>query len=530
MNERLVEDWLSKANERSFQTPFAQSLMAKGMQVLRLGHSPHEHGKDIIAVDQGGGVHAYQLKGGDLDIKDFENNFPQITALVETQVEDPSLRGNPQHNPYLVISGQASIPVLDRIRVHNITWEKRSFKPLQVINGRQLVSGFMEMSGNFWPQAPEDSRRFLTLYLADGKGNLDIDSFSKLIAGVADLNPRQPKTEVERRLASVNLFANYALSPFQVAANHWELVQGWTVTAAYIAWAADQAALGRKAWFSTFRLAVDAALEALNALAQESLLANALFPGPWELDELTRSRCTICAGAMAANILVQRKQGEPWELESAASELIKRMFTESRCVIWGESAVPFFLATMWAIDQLRGDQFGDQILLSALGTIAHTNSKVHGPKLPNPYDSADEANARFLDRLFKKHKAMDLQATASYTLAPLVMITARRLWRNALASLWYQITEVSLISAIPDAPIDLLLWRWEHQRGNQRSRLFGAPQSWHRLLEESRRPETESLPIVLREEFDFALLFLLCYPHRLTTALAKHFETTMSWM
>ena len=39
MNERLVEDWLAKANERLYQTPFAQSLIADGMEVLRVAHN-----------------------------------------------------------------------------------------------------------------------------------------------------------------------------------------------------------------------------------------------------------------------------------------------------------------------------------------------------------------------------------------------------------------------------------------------------------------------------------------------------------
>ena len=112
MNERLVEDWLTRASERSYQTPFAQSLLADGMQVLRLGHSSHEHGKDLIAIDGKGRVHAYQLKDGDLDLKDFEKGFGQITALVETQVEHPAVSGQPRHQPWLVISGQASIPVV----------------------------------------------------------------------------------------------------------------------------------------------------------------------------------------------------------------------------------------------------------------------------------------------------------------------------------------------------------------------------------------------------------------------------------
>jgi len=104
MNERLVEDWLAKANERLYQRPFAPSLIAEGMEVLRVAHSPHEHGKDVIAVDKKGKVHAYQLKDGDLDLKNFEKDLGQIIALVETQVEHPAISGQPRHQPWLVVS------------------------------------------------------------------------------------------------------------------------------------------------------------------------------------------------------------------------------------------------------------------------------------------------------------------------------------------------------------------------------------------------------------------------------------------
>src|SRR6266516_461078 len=113
MNERLVEDWLAKANERLYQTPFAQSLIAEGMEVLRVAHSPHEHGKDVIARDFAGKIHEYQLKDGDLDIKEFEKDLGQITALVETQVEHPAISRQPRHQPWLMVSGQISVPLED---------------------------------------------------------------------------------------------------------------------------------------------------------------------------------------------------------------------------------------------------------------------------------------------------------------------------------------------------------------------------------------------------------------------------------
>jgi len=108
-------------------------------------------------------------------------------------------------------------------------------------------------------------------------------------------------------------------------------------------------------------------------------------------------------------------------------------------------------------------------------------------------------------------------------------IAARRMWRNVLATFWAPITKIDLIRVVPDEPADSLLWNWGHDRGLNQSRKFSAPHSWSALLAESRRDESDSLPSVIREEFDFALVFVLCFPHRLTRALVKYFESTMNY-
>ncbi len=499
MHERLVEDWLTKAKERAFQIPFAQSLLAEGMQVLRCGHSPHEHGKDITAIDSDGKVHAYQLKGGDWSLSDFEHDLGQITALVETPVEHPSVLGCQRHHPWLVLSGKISIPLEDRIRAHNIRWKRRPYHPLRVINGMQLLAKFSKMAGSFWPQKPEDSRNLFSLYLADGKANLANGSFASLITSVLKIDGKPAKTDIVRCLAVANLFASYALSPFYRAANHWELVQGWTITAAHIAWTAEEGKLDAKAWRPTFRLAVDAALAASDALAVEALEANALRPGSFcEVDEITRSRCTICAGAVAARILAERNAGKRWVHEELGQETIQKLFQKGRFLLWGESAVPFFLAAVWALDALRGDALADGVLFSVLSGVSQMSGAKSHVKLPPPHDSADEANAKLLRRLFEKETALELQTADSYTLEPLVTLACRRLWRNALAARWPEITKVGIVRLIPDRPRDLLLWRWGQQRGVEQSRLFGVPQSWRELLNGTRKPEHQFLPAVLK--------------------------------
>jgi hypothetical protein len=39
-----------------------------------------------------------------------------------------------------------------------------------------------------------------------------------------------------------------------------------------------------------------------------------------------------------------------------------------------------------------------------------------------------------------------------------------------------------------------------------------------------------NLPSVLKDDTDFAILFILCFPHRLTRALAKHLEEKTTYI
>lgn len=64
MIERVLENWLTKANERSFQVPLCHALAAQGHRVVHLSrHTGIEMGKDILTVAPDGVPCAFQLKG-----------------------------------------------------------------------------------------------------------------------------------------------------------------------------------------------------------------------------------------------------------------------------------------------------------------------------------------------------------------------------------------------------------------------------------------------------------------------------------
>ena len=91
--------------------------------------------------------------------------------------------------------------------------------------------------------------------------------------------------------------------------------------------------------------------------------------------------------------------------------------------------------------------------------------------------------------------------------------------RQALKARWFEITHVDMASFQPNPAADALLWHCEH--GEEKTRMQGKPQSWHTLTGEARTNDLSTLPDILRKDEDFALMFLLAYPHRTSTTLVK---------
>ena len=91
MKERLVDDWLTRINERGYQTAFGQVLAAQGFRVLRIGHSAYEHGKDVLAIALSGYDYPSDVRIAKLTGFDHHLSKPcdcrQLRALLETKVE-----------------------------------------------------------------------------------------------------------------------------------------------------------------------------------------------------------------------------------------------------------------------------------------------------------------------------------------------------------------------------------------------------------------------------------------------------------
>ena len=72
--ERVIEDWLTNSDERSYQASFVSLLVRSGHRIKYVSkHSTLEFGKDIVSVSPDGELCAYQLKAGNVNLSVWRN-------------------------------------------------------------------------------------------------------------------------------------------------------------------------------------------------------------------------------------------------------------------------------------------------------------------------------------------------------------------------------------------------------------------------------------------------------------------------
>lgn len=521
MKERLVADWLTKAGERGgIDVAFCQVLLAQGCRILRFGHSSTEAGKDIIAIDRDQKLRAYQIKAGAIDLEKFNAQLPQITMLVEAAVSHPNVSNTERHLPFFVTSGALSEPVQLLVRSLNDSWQRRGFEPLTLVGGPQLHAEFMDLSSDFWPVEPPEVRDFLSLYLAEGKGDLNRKGLAAFLRSMLDETRSYSKAVVSRRIAAAGLFASYLLEPFYRETDHWSCFCGWTIVAAHQARAAELHALPSAVWKGSFDVAKRAAMTALEQLSMETLQPNSLRPGGFELDDYTCIRNTTAASAVAAFNLIQGRIGICAPSQESAAALVARLEREERFLFWGESASPHFLAIIWFLERVGAADKARDVILRLIGALAARNAKLSDDPLDGPDVSPDEVLAR-LFRLprEKEQSRRGRRAVASWSIEFFIHLAARRGLRDGLAEQWARITRVDMASFLVRRSSDLLLW--DGAEGEEATRIAGKPQRWSELLANANSRDFASLPITLQENPDFALIFALAYPHRNSLPLVK---------
>ena len=248
MLERLIENWLDNASERSYQPCFCQMLVAQGHRVLHsTRHAPIEFGKDVISIAADGVPCAFQLKGnpgGRLTHAQFREIQPQLWELAIQQIVFPGVP-QVQHRTYLVTNGNVEEEVQRAIDDMNRNFAAGgSAARIEIISRGVLLNWGIELGASLWPQELDEVTTLLELLTYEGKATFPIEKLDRLLVATLRVRPqddaRLTGDEFRRRASSAALLVGIGLSRFAARQNHYATVVAWTVLAVYVIGCAEK--------------------------------------------------------------------------------------------------------------------------------------------------------------------------------------------------------------------------------------------------------------------------------------------------
>jgi hypothetical protein len=459
-----------------------------------------------------------------MGLSEWRGVYGEITNLVELAIEHVSAGVITNFTPYLVTNGDLKDPVLEQVRVANVTWAKRGVpNKLLVIQKGELLERFQAAHGAYLPRELADFRPFLELILRPGAFVALKFRAAQLLEDVLSTSGERSNLDVGRAAASAVLLTAYITSAPERTGNHWASFEYWVLAAAYILRLAEQHGSESDVWKISFELCEASAGRAVEALEAECKTRPNLVEGGNPLLEgyTYSSRVTILAGIFAASALRERIQRGTFDADFFFNFAQKHL---KNALLWGESAIPFASMVALELEQQNRGLRAEELLIKFIRQITSENALDGASRgMPNPYYSPEDAL-----RLLTGVDFLNLEnfRGRSYCIETLVQMLARRWRRQGLASLWFSITRIQLCEYAPDNGPEY--FRWHSTSGKLKGAFPSEPQSWRELRESSERLDRSELPKTLLARPQFAPWFVLVYPHRFTPQFMNLIEAALS--
>jgi hypothetical protein len=483
-------------------------------------HGAAEEGKDVIALDPKGLPVAIQLKRGPISLSAWRGMKSEIEDLVELQVNPAYIHSKKWHRPILVTTGSMHEEVARRITNLNTRWRRRPFRPLETWKGTELLCAFLKHTGRFLPAPIPDFHRLLGFMIADGQGLLDKAEFDHLLRSILPIDgPLVPRgaASIAQAIPAAAIVVEYALAGFDKAENHFAKIEAYTMLLCYILAAAEKHSLPESLWRATCKNLESAVDRSAELLADEAIGFGTFGQGNAFTEPIVGPyRAGLVAGALASHGLWCRLGGTSRWYDQKAEDVkaaVERLIGKSR--IPSEAAIPAFFLTSQFFWHGGSVAFGVSLLRRVL---AESIFRKRGdlPVLPlwGPYLPLEEAILRDLGQPVDPHDH-ETWEYHTHTAWPLILIAARRLWRQDLEQLWHSITSLRFTEMVPDRSWETLLWRVA--KGTSVQRLVPWPSRWSDLrAEATRSPRPPRWFTGTRHWLPY---FLLVYPHRFTSGL-----------
>lgn len=537
MLERLLENWLDSASERSYQAPFCQMLSADGHRVVHsTRHHPIEFGKDVITVAPDGVPCAYQLKGnpgGRLTLSQFREIQGQLWQLTTQAINFP---GVPKaiHRSYLVTNGYVEEDVQKSIAEMNAQWAMGAppHPTLELITKGDLLAMSTRLGLRLWPTEVEDLNGLIEMLAYDGRELLPHPLMHKLLARglcLEEGSKADSKEDIRRRITSAALLVATAITPFSRQENHYAVVAAWAQYASYVTAACARHGLIDESGKPAITIAIGAIVDSLCLLCDEALERENLVEGDAFTDVIAYTwRRRLLRGLMSLLWFWTRSQ-EDRDSRRRLLAIDQFLSTSPQPEeVWGEAMIPLLLAEIWrdrALDEARALASVSELLHFVCQACLGLGGKA---PLPSPYYAFDEV-ARHNAREFLKPSDDALEGesfrTTSFYALPLLQMLAARGLKGVCASAWPDMTRINHKRFIPEQRWQYGLWRT--QSGIEETVQLPKTQQWDTLFSEAKSVECSEAPGLLLTQPLLLMLLVILFPYRGTPNVIRHLDRTI---
>jgi len=525
--ERLLEDWLDSASERSYQTVFVQMLSAQGYRVLHsTRHCALEYGKDIIAIAPDGVPCAFQLKGnpgGRLGLSEFRAKVQdQLVQLISQPIVYPGLAEGVPHRSFLVSNGYFDEEVQRAVDDLN----RGSYLSTVDLVGRgQLFDWARTLGSSLWPSELRNVRDFLEVFLHDGRDLMPLHRLAPVLEEILALRSTDTplsRTELQRRIPSAALLTGIVTHHFSAEANHFAIASAWCLFAISTIASSERASTpldGQSR--ESLCAALDAIKDTLVALWNEVCERPNLVEGNALADpEVYGWRYTLLSGLLSVLWFFPGDTDEDTERRQSISTWLKHR--HEHLLLWGEGAVPSILALLLFLARSDATSRPDHDLADLFKSVVFANQQGSKRSLPDPYYEF-ESIGRLKFGLQASEESESLRdetfAGSSYTAELLLHLLAKSLVKKPCRNFWSEFNRLSHKQFIPSAP-------WQYGRihcdeGVEETREYPMEYRWEDLLKDARVESCEYVPQELQNRPHLLMFWVIIAPHRLTSDVGR---------
>ncbi len=530
--ERLVEDWLDSASERSYQAPFCQILLARGYTVLHsTRHGPIEFGKDIIARAPGGTLCAYQLKGNPgsrmtaVQLREIKG---QLLELVSQPIQLPGIPIT-DHQSFLVTNGEVEEEARQALSEISLGLKKIGYRypEIELITRGPLLAWAKELGADLWPSELEDVSGLLELLVYDGRKLLPQIKIHYLLSKTLGLSPKQVKplsaSEVRRRITSAALLTGISLKKFNGNGNHYAAIVAWTMFDIYAFSACEKFQVSyKKHAKQAVELGKAAIMDSLFDLCEELRDRKNLVEGnPFTDTPFFQARHLLLIALMALLWFWCSEKGWP---DDDYKLFIEDFIPRKPNGQWlrGEGAIPQWLIYLWFLRAVDSTVAPDFHLSGLLNAVCQRNTRKDYEPLASPYYTIEDVVRHQLRQVLGEEKDPlkdESPLRASYSAEGLMHLLARTGLKQTCQKIWPDYSRL-----YPHWFEPKRLWQYcllRSEDGIERSRQLTESENWTNLCEQARDARGEQVPSLLREDKYLLMLWAIIAPHRATASAVR---------